>query len=159
MEHGGKSTNFVQLKYLAAAAAAATPPRPPLGLAGPWPPLGSAGPGRVDPVTDNNNKTNTIIIYKTDVELYKTNTIKRQCKFIPVFSKRFFLYYFITYYKYETVFLRNRHWFSKPTMVFETDDGFPSLSCLISACCVLHDTLIIFLSRISKSNTTIQQYQ
>ena len=31
-----------QLKYLAAAAA--TPPRPPLGSAGPWPPLGLAGP-------------------------------------------------------------------------------------------------------------------
>ena len=41
MEHGGKSTKFVQLKYLAAAAAATTPPRPPLGSAGPWLPLGT----------------------------------------------------------------------------------------------------------------------
>ena len=73
-EHREESLSVIQLKYLAAAAAAATPPRPPLGSAGPA--------GRVDPVTDNNNKTNTIIIYKTDVELYKTNTIKRQCKFI-----------------------------------------------------------------------------
>ena len=83
MEHGGKSTKFVQLKYLAAAAA--TPPRPP---------LGSAGPGRADPETDNNNKTNTIIIYKTDVKLYKTNRIKRQCKFIIT---RFFETVFILF--------------------------------------------------------------
>ena len=107
MEHGGKSTKFVQLKYIAAAAA--TPPRPPLGSAGPWPPLESAGPGRVDPVADNNNKTNTIIIYKTDVELYKTNTIKRQCKFIITrFSETFFfiilLRIIVIGFRYETVF-------------------------------------------------------
>ena len=60
----------------------------------------------------------TQIIYKTDVQLNKTNRIKRTCKFIIIrFFETFFFYILLRIivigFKNETVSFENRHWFSK----------------------------------------------